>query len=132
MIQDFRILEQVSRTIVVWHASAGEYIKTNPNTAGQLCFLLEQRDSEPLRSERSKCLPDLADNDRSEPKRRLVQDQQPRIRHQSHRAGNHLLLPAGKRARRLPSPLLENREQLKAALDIAHAFRPAAQRTTSN
>ena len=56
---------------------------------------------------------------RREPERRLVEQQEPRPPHQGARDGEHLLLAARQRAAALAEPLGEAREQLEDAGEVA-------------
>ena len=56
-------------------------------------------------------LEDLLDQDRREPERRLVEQQEPRPGHQRPADREHLLLAARQRAALLVGPLAEPREQ---------------------
>ena len=56
--------------------------------------------------------PDVAANDRREPFRRLVENEQPGICHQRAADGKHLLLAARQRARELTGPFLEAWKQV--------------------
>ena len=70
----------------------------------------------------------LVHDRRGEPERGLVQQQQPRARHQRAADRHHLLLAAGERARGLAAPLGEDREELVHARQrgLARAPRLAA------
>ena len=61
----------------------------------------------------------LLDQQRRQTERRLVEDQQPRLGHQSASDGEHLLLAAGQRAGALALPLGEPRENREHALAVA-------------
>src|SRR5688572_29108363 len=61
---------------------------------------------------------DLLDDERGEPKGRLVHQQELRPRHQGARYGEHLLLAAGKRAGELRRALFEPGEPAENALDV--------------
>ena len=67
--------------------------------------LLDEQDRRPLVAQAGEELEDLVDDDRRQPERRLVEQEQPRARHQRPADREHLLLAAGERARRLPQPL---------------------------
>ena len=62
---------------------------------------------------------DLLDQDRRQAHRRLVQQQHARLGHQRAADGEHLLLAAGERAGHLARALLEPREQVEDALEVA-------------
>ena len=60
----------------------------------------------------------LLDEDRSEPHRRLVHQQQLRVRHQRAAHRDHLLLAARERSGQLLAPLVDAREELEDALEV--------------
>ena len=60
----------------------------------------------------------LGDDERREPERGLVEEEQPRREHQRAGEGEHLLLAAGERARLLREPLAEKREPGEDALEV--------------
>jgi hypothetical protein len=68
----------------------------------------------------------LLDQQRREAERRLVEDQQARLAHQPASDRQHLLLAARQRAGRLGPALLEAREDLDHAFEIARAVLLAA------
>ncbi len=65
--------------------------------------------------------------DGRETHRRLVHQQQPRLRHERPAHGDHLLLAAGERPRELRAPLVEEREERVHALELLPEVRPWAQ-----
>ena len=65
----------------------------------------------PSRLSYTKLFEDFLDHARREAKRRLIEQQQLRVRHQGAADGEHLLLAAGERAGDLTEPLLQAREQ---------------------
>src|SRR5688572_18035022 len=62
---------------------------------------------------------DLLHHERREPERGFVHEEQARARHERAPHREHLLLAAGERARLLRGALLQSREPLENALDIA-------------
>src|ERR1700738_2419808 len=83
------------------------------------CILLHQEDAEPLLAIKSLDGPEyLTRDERRQPQRRLIQEQQPRAPHQVAGDGQHLLLAAGEGAAALVDTLLEPWKQLKHAFQV--------------
>ena len=80
--------------------------------------LLDDDERQALGDDRRNARVDVADHDRREAEADLVAQQQPRVRHQRAADGDHLLLAAGQRRRRLVAALGQHREQLIDALEI--------------
>src|ERR1700730_7431802 len=74
-------------------------------------ILLDQHDGDAMLIEISQNSENLLDEQRGETKRRLVQEKQPRARHQAASDGEHLLLAAAQRTRALLSPFGQDRKQ---------------------
>ena len=81
--------------------------------------LLHQQDGHALRAQRVERREDLGDDQRREPERGLVEQQQLRLGHERPGDGQHLLLAAAERLGRLVGALLQHGEQR------AHALQPA-------
>ena len=83
------------------------------------CILLHQEDAEPLLAIKSLDGPEyLTRDERRQPQRRLIQEQQPRAPHQGAGDRQHLLLAAGEGAAALVDTLLEPWKQLKHAFQV--------------
>ncbi len=74
-------------------------------------FCSTRDDRHPAFSELQHDLEDLVDDDRREAERGFVEEQKLRAAHQRAADGHHLLLAARQPARRLVTPLAEDREQ---------------------
>ena len=70
----------------------------------------------PSRAQALQQLEDLVDDDRRQPERRLVEQEQRGPRHQRPADGEHLLLPARERAPVLPHALAQDREEVEHVL----------------
>ena len=68
----------------------------------------------------------LFDQERGEPERRLIEDQELWLGHQSPADGQHLLFAAGERARALALPFGEARKNREHLAAVGLATRPAA------
>ena len=80
--------------------------------------LLDEQDRRPLLVDLPHDLEDPLDEDRRQPHRGLVEQQQLRPRHQRAADRAHLLLAAGHRPRLLLLPLGQAREELEDAVDV--------------
>jgi len=83
-----------------------------------LGVLLDQQDGEPLLVEREQRLEYRLDDLRREPHRRLVEQQQPRVRHQRAGYRQHLLFPARECPRKLTASFGQDREELVGHLPV--------------
>src|SRR2546428_340751 len=77
--------------------------------------VLAQQDRHAARVDAGKVLEDRRHDDGGEPERGLVEQEEPRPRHQGAADRRHLLLAARERAGELPPPLREAREELQDA-----------------
>ena len=83
------------------------------------CVLLHHQHGDPaLLVEAADDGEDVADEDGRQAERGLVEQHDLRPRHESARDGEHLLLPAGERARGLAKPLAEDREVAEYHLQV--------------
>ena len=82
-----------------------------------MVVLLDQEDGQALGLEADEDAADLADDERGEPFRRLVEEQHPAVGEERPADGQHLLLAARERAARLGFALPEAREQLEDAIE---------------
>ena len=97
------------------------------NAQGDAKVLLDQQDRDvPLRHQRSEHRLELFDDDRREPLRRFIHDQQPRIEEQRPRDRQHLLLAAGQLRSAVTLALGQPRKGLVDTLDGPLAPPPAA------
>src|SRR6266550_6913179 len=78
--------------------------------------LLDQDDRRSLLAQRADRARDLLHQQRREPHRRLVHEDDARLRHQASGDRQHLLLAARKRARKLAAPFTQDRETRHLAL----------------
>ena len=78
--------------------------------------LLDQQDRRPLGAQAREQLEDLIDDDRREPERGLVEQEQRRPRHERPADREHLLLAARERAAVLAQPLAQDREEAQHVL----------------
>jgi hypothetical protein len=79
--------------------------------------LLHEQHRGPLSIDLNDQVADLLHDERCEPERRFVEQQQPRLRHEGAPDGEHLLLPAGEVASDLRAPFSEHGEQSVDALE---------------
>jgi hypothetical protein len=77
---------------------------------------------------RSIGLEDLLDHTRPEALRRLVEEEEIRPGHEAAAEGDHLLLPAGQRARQLLAPLAEHGKRASTASSPSARCARAARR----
>src|SRR5437667_8172 len=87
--------------------------------------LLHEQDRRPLPVDVGDRVEDLLDEDRGEPHARLVQQEEPRVRHQGAADREHLLLAPRQGACDLRDPLLEPREECEDALEVGRDPRVA-------
>ncbi len=92
----------------------------------ELGVLLDQQDRDAFARDLQHRFEDLLHHQRREPHRRLVEQQQLRLRHQRARHREHLLLAAGQRAGGLPAALLEAGKEIEHALDVVLDRGPVA------
>src|SRR2546421_7152584 len=80
--------------------------------------LLDEENADSGLIDRSENPEDLAHDERREPQRRLVEEEQPRPQHQRAGHREHLLLPARECAGRLPASLVQYREVAEDTLEV--------------
>src|SRR5436190_980259 len=109
----------------------GENIRSLAQREGLARVLLHEEKAEPSRIDLANAIEHQALERRREPRRRLVEEEQPRLDHQSHRHREHLSLAARQRAGPGPPALGEDREELHdgpGPLVQCSGSRPAADR----
>src|SRR3989441_3766414 len=85
--------------------------------------LLDEQDADALLAvDRTDDAEDLADDERREPERGLVQEQEPRPQHERTRDGEHLLLAAGEAPGDLAPPLTEHRKVVVDSREVARIY----------
>ena len=122
-----RVVEQqLVRRAARHDAAALQQVRLPRGAQRERRALVGEQDRGALGGDPAQRLADLADDDRREPERRLVEQQQPRPRHQRAADRQHLLLAAAEQAGALVEPLAQDREQLE---DVASRCRARARRT---
>src|SRR5436190_7619698 len=100
-------------------ASDLEHVRTSGRGEREVRVLLDDEDRGALVAvELGEDVEDLLDDQRCEPERGLVEQEESRASHQRAPECEHLLLAAGERAGLLVAPPVEHREQGEDALDI--------------
>src|SRR3989442_14630606 len=89
---------------------------------------VDQQNRLPARLETRDATPDLSPDERREPLRRLVEDEQARVRHEGAPDREHLLLPAGERAAEDALTLGERGKEVEDRLDRPRVGAAAAVR----
>src|SRR2546428_3261358 len=92
---------------------------------------VDQQNRLPARLETRDATPDLSPDEWREPLRRLVEDEQARVRHEGAPDREHLLLPAGERAAEEALTLGELRKEVVDRLDRPRVGAAAADRCGS-
>ena len=95
-----------------------EHVATVGDVERHQGVLLDEQDRRALLVDLDDDLEDLLDEDRREPHRRLVEQEQVRLRHQRPPDRAHLLLAAGHRPRLLRLALGETREEREHAVEV--------------
>ena len=95
-----------------------EHVASVGDVEGHQRVLLDEQDRRALLVDLDDDLEDLLDEDRGQPHRRLVEQQERRMRHQRTADRAHLLLAARHRPGLLRLPLGQAREQMEDALEI--------------
>src|SRR5438067_3201218 len=115
---DVVVVEEVARRALVDDAPGLHDVGAVRHAERQIRVLLDHEHGRPAPPDVRDDAEGRLDQRRREPQRGLVEEDQPRARHQRARDREHLLLPAGERARRLPPPLGEDREVGRDALEV--------------
>src|SRR5215470_5548347 len=108
---------EVVRSALVDDLSLAHHVDAIRDAQGQVIVLLDQQDRQALALEALEDAADLPHDDRRQSLGRLIQQEHPAIREERATERQHLLLPAGERARHLTLTLGEARKQRKDPLD---------------
>src|SRR4051812_45999708 len=124
------VVAQVLGRVGEHHVAGLEHVAPGRDVERVVGVLLDEHDRRALRVDLADDLVDAVDDDRREPERRLVEEQELRLRHDRAPDREHLLLAAGHRPALLALALLQAREQRVHAVQVlADALRvPARER----
>src|SRR5439155_8815108 len=112
------VLEQAGGFVLEAHAAGLEHVAAARDRERHVRVLLDQEHSDAALVDLADGPEDLAHQERREAERRLVEQQQPRPRHEGARDREHLLLAAREGARALAAALAQAREEAERLLAI--------------
>src|SRR6266511_2361682 len=115
---DLVVLLQLLRVVRERDRAGLEHVASVGDVEGHQGVLLDEEDRRPLRVDLADDLEDPLDEDRREPHRRLVQQEELRVGHQRAADRHHLLLAARERPGALGLPLGQAREELVDAVEV--------------
>ena len=118
------VLEPLRRAVVA-DPAAFEHVGVLGEPERDVRELLDQQDADAARGSGLQRRDEPLDDDGREAERELVDEQDPRLRHERLREHDHLLLAAGEQPGQAGPPFLELRKELQRVLDPARRVRPA-------